>query len=78
MSNFMTVKSELDSIREQKEKLLLDAGNKVASVMISMNNSGESNVKKIASDLEKLLHGFTDEEKISILLRASAKIIVNL
>ena len=78
MSNFMSVKSELDSLQEQKEKLLLEAGNKVASVMISMNKSGESNAKKIQADLEKLIAPFNKEEKVSILLRATAKVIANL
>lgn len=77
-NNFLAIKSELDSLQEQKEKILLEAGNKVASAMMSMNNAGESNVKKIQADLEKLISPFNKEERVQILLRAAAKIIVNL
>lgn len=78
MNNFMTIKNELDSLQAQKEKILLDAGNKVASVMMSMNKSGESNPKKIQTDLEKLISPFNKEERNQILLRAAAIVIANL
>lgn len=78
MNNFMTIKNELDSLQAQKEKILLDAGNKVASVMMSMNKSGESNPKKIQNDLEKLISPFNKEERNQILLRAAAIVIANL
>ena len=78
MNNFMTIKNELDSLQTQKEKILLDAGNKVASVMMSMNKSGESNPKKIQNDLEKLISPFNKEERNQILLRAAAIVIANL
>lgn len=78
MSNFVTVKNELLDIQEQKEKLLVNAGNKVASVMMQMNESGNSSVNSVVSDLNKLLQGFSEEDKFNILLRATAKIIVNL
>lgn len=78
MNNFMTIKNELDSLQAQKEKILLDAGNKVASVMMSMNKSGESNPKKIQTDLEKLISPFNKEERTKILLRAAAIVIANL
>lgn len=78
MNNFMTIKNELDSLQAQKEKILLDAGNKVASVMMSMNKSGESNPKKIQNDLEKLVSPFNKEERNQILLRAAAIVIANL
>lgn len=78
MSNFMSIKNELDSLQAQKEKILLDAGNKVASVMMSMNKSGESNPKKIQSDLEKLISPFNKEERVQILLRAASIVIANL
>ena len=78
MNNFMTIKNELDSLQAQKEKILLDAGNKVASVMMTMNKSGESNPKKIQNDLEKLVSPFNKEERNQILLRAAAIVIANL
>ena len=76
--NYLTIKSELDSLQEQKEKVLLEAGNKVASAMMSMNESGDLSVKKIQTDLGELISPFNEEEKVQILHRAAAKLIVNL
>lgn len=74
----LTAGTELQSLVDQKEKILSDAGNKIAAVMISMNDSGETNVKKSMATIDKLLNGFTPEEKYSIILRASAKVIASL
>ena len=74
----LTAGTELQSLVDKKEKILNEAGNKIASVMISMNESGDNSVNKIMPTLDKLLTGFTLEEKYSIILRASAKVIATL
>lgn len=73
----LTAGTELQSLVEKKENILNEAGNKIAAVMISMNESVTPSAK-IAPTLDKLLTGFTVEEKYSIILRACAKVIATL
>lgn len=77
-NKFMSARTEIESLLEQKEKIILKASDQCAAVMLSMNDNGESNITKIQKDLEKLLNGFNPEEINKILIRAVAKVIVTL
>ena len=77
-NKFLSAKSEMDELLETKKQVLTKAGNIVARVFIDMNVRGISDTKIITENIDKLIDGFTYEEKIEILKLAMAKAIINL
>ena len=75
---FLSARTSIESLLEEKEKIINDAANLVAGVMMKANQTGTTNQKAITSDIGKLINGFTDAEKIEILQKAMAKLVVNL
>lgn len=79
MSNqFMNARTAIEDILAEKEALLKKAGDQVAKVAISLNSRSITDMNAINNDINKLLNGFTDAEKVTIMRFAIAKIIVNL
>lgn len=74
----MNGKSELQEIVEQKNKLIDNASKVLASMLIGMNDNGVSSSKSTEKDIFNSLDGFTDEEKVKILVSAVSKVIINL
>lgn len=79
MSNqFMNARTAIEDILAEKEALLKKAGDQVAKVAINLNSRSVTDMNAINNDINKLLNGFTDAEKVTIMRFAIAKIIVNL
>lgn len=74
----MNGKSELQEIVEQKNKLIDNASKVLASMLMGMNDNGVSSAKSAEKDILDSLKGFTDEEKVKILVSATSKVIINL
>lgn len=79
MSNqFMNARTAIEDILAEKEALLKKAGDQVAKVAINLNTRSVTDMNAINNDINKLLNGFSDAEKVTIMRFAIAKIIVNL
>ena len=79
MSNqFMNARTAIEDILAEKEALLKKARDQVAKVAINLNSRSVTDMTAINNDINKLLNGFTDAEKVTIMRFAIAKIIVNL
>lgn len=79
MSNkFLSARSRIEELLEKKEEVIESAGNELALVMIEENQKGITNTNNIKNDIQKLLNGFTLEEKNKILMIAMAKVIANI
>lgn len=79
MANYyINATEEMNEIKQRRESLLYEAADKLSSVLMKMNKQGESNMRAIEGDIKKLISGFSEEEKNSILLRAITKLIINL
>ena len=79
MSNkFLSVSSNIEDLLEQKKEIIRKSADLVAAVMIEENNKGETNINGIKADVQKLLKGFSEEEKVQILEIAMAKLVANL
>lgn len=71
-------KESMSRLVENKEQTISSAADVLSRYAIQLNNSGTTNVKSIAKNLENGLAGFSDSEKAEILTAAMAKIIVNI
>lgn len=79
MSNkFLAARSNIDDLLDQKKEIIRKSADLVAAVMIEENNKGETNINGIKTDVQKLLKGFSEEEKVQILEIAMAKLVANL
>lgn len=79
MSNkFLAARSNIEDLLEQKKEIIRKSADLVAAVMIEENNKGETNINDIKTDVQKLLKGFSEEEKVQILEIAMAKLVANL
>lgn len=79
MSNkFLSARSRIEELLEKKEEIIESAGNELTLVMIEENQKGITNTLNIKNDIQKLLNGFTVEEKNKILMIAMAKVIANI
>lgn len=79
MSNkFLAARSNIEDLLEQKKEIIRKSADLVAAVMMEENNKGETNINGIKTDVQKLLKGFSEEEKVQILEIALAKLVANL
>ena len=79
MSNkFLAARSNIEDLLEQKKEIIRKSADLVAAVMIEENNKGETNINGIKADVQKLLKGFSEEEKVQILEIAMTKLVANL
>lgn len=79
MSNkFLAARSNIEDLLDQKKEIIRKSADLVAAVMIEENNKGETNINGIKADVQKLLKGFSEEEKVQILEIAMAKLVANL
>ncbi len=79
MSNkFLAARSNIEDLLEQKKEITRKSADLVAAVMMEENNKGETNINGIKTDVQKLLKGFSEEEKVQILEIALAKLVANL
>lgn len=79
MSNkFLAARSNIEDLLEQKKEIIRKSADLVAAVMIEENNKGETNINGIKTDVQKLLKGFSEEEKVQILEIAMSKLVANL
>jgi hypothetical protein len=79
MSNkFLAARSNIEDLLEQKKEIIRKSADLVAAVMMEENNKGETNINGIKTDIQKLLKGFSEEEKVQILEIAMAKLVANL
>lgn len=79
MSNkFLAARSNIEDLLEQKKEIIRKSADLVAAVMIEENNKGETNINGIKADVQKLLKGFSEEEKVQILEISMAKLVANL
>lgn len=79
MSNkFLAARSNIEDLLDQKKEIIRKSADLVAAVMIEENNKGETNINGIKTDVQKLLKGFSEEEKVQILEIAMAKLVANL
>lgn len=75
---YIEAQTKLEEIREEKERLLMKAADTVSMVLMKMNQRGLTDMKSIEKDVNKLISGFTDEEKVKILEKVIVKLTMNL
>lgn len=75
---YIEAQTKLEEIQEEKERLLLRAADTVSMVLIKMNQRGLTDMKSIEKDVNKLISGFTNEEKVKILEKVIVKLTMNL
>lgn len=79
MSNkFLAARSNIEDLLEQKKEIIRKSADLVAAVMMEENNKGETNINGIKTDIQKLLKGFSEEEKVQVLEIVMAKLVANL
>ena len=54
-------------IQEEREKLLMKSADTVSMVIMKMNQKGITDMSAIQKDINNLLSGFSDSEKVCIL-----------
>lgn len=75
---YIEAQTKLEEILEEKERLLMKAADTVSMVLMKMNQRGLTDMKSIEKDVNKLISGFTDEEKVKILEKVIVKLTMNL
>ena len=75
---YIDAQTKLEEIQEEKESLLLKATDTVSMVLMKMNQRGITDMKSIEKDVNKLISGFTNEEKVKILEKVIVKLTMNL
>lgn len=75
---YIEAQTKLEEIQEEKERLLLKAADTVSMVLMKMNQRGITDMKSIEKDVNKLISGFTNEEKVKILEKVIVKLTMNL
>lgn len=78
MNKTLDAQNKMKELVEKKEELNTAAAKIVAQALIGCQQKGVTKVASVESVLSDLLVGFTDEEKIDILIKATAIAIVNL
>jgi hypothetical protein len=78
MQNGTNDLQEIRDLKDSKDELIEKAGDRLSSFLIKMNSNGVSNAHSIQNDINKALIGWTDDEKLIIMARALAKLVVNL
>lgn len=71
-------KAGMDDLADKKAGILRSAADKVSDYAIKLNNSGESDIKSLYTNINNALNGFTSDERNQILIMALAKIIANI
>ena len=77
-NKFLAARSNIEDLLEQKKEIIRKSADLIAAVMIEENSKGEININGIKTDVQKLLKGFSVEEKLQILEIAMAKLVANL
>ena len=77
-NKFLAARSNIEDLLEQKKEIIRKSADLIAAVMIEENSKGETNINGIKTDVQKLLKGFSVEEKLQILEIAMAKLVANL
>ena len=75
---YIEAQTKLEEIQEEKERLLLKAADTASMVLMKMNQRGITDMKSIEKDVNKLISGFTNEEKVKILEKVIVKLTMNL
>ena len=75
---YIEAQTKLEEIQEEKERLLLKAADTVSMVLMKMNQRGITDMKSIEKDVNKLISGFTNEEKVKSLEKVIVKLTMNL
>lgn len=75
---YIEAQTKLEEIQEEKERLLLKAADTISMVLMKMNQRGITDMKSIEKDVNKLISGFTNEEKVKILEKVIVKLTMNL
>ena len=75
---YIEAQTKLEEIQEEKERLLLKAADTVSMVLMKMNQRGITDMKSIEKDVNKLISGFTNDEKVKILEKVIVKLTMNL
>ena len=77
--NFYIEASEkMREIQEEREKLLMKSADTVSMVIMKMNQKGITDMSAIQKDINNLLSGFSDSEKVCILERTISKLVLNM
>lgn len=78
MSNFMTNRTKIEDLLTTRKQLLTETAACVADAVIDrQKNSGIGNIDSNVNDVDKMLTGFSDSEKVAILEIALVKIAGN-
>lgn len=78
MARMTSYQNQMEVLKEQRDSLLIKAATVIASAMVEMGKQGVSSTKAVKNDLDNMLKGFSDEEKVAILVEATSKFIVNM
>lgn len=77
-NKFLSARNEIDELLQEKKEIVEKASNVVSRICIDMNEKGTVDTDIIVGNINKLINGFTTDERIEILLLALKKIIINL
>lgn len=78
MSNYMTNRTKIEDLLTTRKQLLTEAATCVADAVIDrQKNSGIGNVDSNVNDIEKLIAGFSEDEKVKIMEIALVKVAAN-
>ena len=77
---FSVVKEQqkMDDLQDKRDGVLKEAADTITSTMMTLNKSGEMNMKQITDIINSLCAGWSDSDKVAILRSAIAKLVVNL
>lgn len=78
MNATVDAQNKMKDLIDKKEELIDSAAKIMAQALISCNQRGVTKLSNIQSLIGDMTIGFTDEEKIAILIKAAAITVVNL
>lgn len=75
---YMETSSKLRDLANERKELMKNAAREVCAWAKAKNQAGESNVRGLNEELNKMLIGFTQDEQREIMILAVPLMIVNL
>jgi len=75
---YLNASNNMQTLLENKNDILHDAGRQMGAYAKQKNDAGESNLNSLRKEIAGLLAGFSVEEQVTILTDALATAIINI